>query len=387
MKKTCIVLVSKRFITKVMFLAVVARLRFDADQNVMFSRKIGIFPFTYKELAKRRRKNRVASTLETKTMINVNKDVSRSYLIEKVLPAIRSKWPRCSAIETIYIQQNNAKPRIQGWDAEFLEAANQEGFDIRLLFQPQSSLDMNVLDLGFFRAIQSLQYQASPKIIVDELVHALEKSFEDLSPESLKRVFLTLQASMIEGNLHKASVTLFGKPHPLKPSTKLLRMLLQSSISLRVNMFEKRERERKRRKVEEEEEGRRKKEEEEGETGKLGKPQLRGRYGHIRDAEYDSRIYLNLWRSSLQVVFRNLKIAWDALLEFFQLPEIVVKMAHKTWTITIANTRLQPLPFQEFISALELEYCDYIVVAVSPLLSFRLWSSELENIRRGTING
>lgn len=81
---------SKRFVTTVMFLVVVAQLRFDADQNVMFSRKIGIFPFTYKELAKRRSKNRAAGTLETKAMINVNKDVSRSYLIEKVLPAIRS---------------------------------------------------------------------------------------------------------------------------------------------------------------------------------------------------------------------------------------------------------------------------------------------------------
>ncbi|KAH7863382.1 hypothetical protein Vadar_016764 [Vaccinium darrowii] len=130
-------------------------------------------------------------------MINVNKDVSRSYLIGKVLPVIRSKWPRCSATETIYIQQDNAKPHIQGWDAEFLEAANQEGFDIRLLFQPPNSPDMNVLDLGFFRAIQSLQYQAAPKN-VDELVHAVEKSFEELSSECLNRVFLTLQASMIE---------------------------------------------------------------------------------------------------------------------------------------------------------------------------------------------
>lgn len=89
-----------------------------------------------------------------------------------------------------------------------------------MLFQPLSSPDRNVLDLGFFRAIQSLQYQASPKTVVDELVLAVEKSFEDLSPESLKRVFLTLQASMIEvmkvngGNNYKLSH--MGKLHLMR---------------------------------------------------------------------------------------------------------------------------------------------------------------------------
>ncbi|KAH7838080.1 hypothetical protein Vadar_021766 [Vaccinium darrowii] len=100
-------------------------------------------------------------------------------------------------METIYIEQDNAKPHIIGFNDEFLEAANQEGFDIRLSFQRLNSPDMNDLDLGFFRAIQSLQYQHAPKNI-DELVHAVEKSFEEWLPKSLNRVFLTLQASIIE---------------------------------------------------------------------------------------------------------------------------------------------------------------------------------------------
>lgn len=44
---------NKRFITKVMFLAAVARPRFDTIRNQEFSGKIGIFPFIYKEPAKR----------------------------------------------------------------------------------------------------------------------------------------------------------------------------------------------------------------------------------------------------------------------------------------------------------------------------------------------
>ncbi|KAH7835594.1 hypothetical protein Vadar_027734 [Vaccinium darrowii] len=187
---------SKRFITKVMFLAAVARPRFDANHNEIFSGKIGIFPFTCKVPAKRNSKNRAAGTMETKAM-TVTKDVIRSCLIEKILPAIRSKWPQSSAANPIYIQQDNARPHIHPLDAEFVEAAHKDGFNIQLVCQPPNSPDMNVLDLGFFRAIQSLQHQQAPKNI-DELVFAVQKSFEQLESQNLDNVFLTLQACMIE---------------------------------------------------------------------------------------------------------------------------------------------------------------------------------------------
>ncbi|KAH7847713.1 hypothetical protein Vadar_029412 [Vaccinium darrowii] len=82
-------------------------------------------------------------------------------------------------------------------DPEFIEAASKDEFDIRLSFQPPNSPDLNVLDLGVFRAIQSLQYQQALKTI-DELVSAVKKSFEELSLESLNHVFLTFQACMVE---------------------------------------------------------------------------------------------------------------------------------------------------------------------------------------------
>ncbi|XP_058216712.1 uncharacterized protein LOC131327578 [Rhododendron vialii] len=144
---------NKRFIPNVMFLAAIARPRFDADQNEEFSGWIGIFPF--------------------------------------------SKWPRSSAHETIFIQQDNAKLHIQPFDLQFVETATKDGFDIRFSNQPPSSLDMNVLDLGYFRAIQSLQHQEVPKT-VDALVNAAEKSFEELLADSLNRVFVSLQACMVE---------------------------------------------------------------------------------------------------------------------------------------------------------------------------------------------
>ncbi|KAF7127220.1 hypothetical protein RHSIM_Rhsim11G0002500 [Rhododendron simsii] len=188
---------SKRFIMKVMFLAAVARPRFDAFGNEEFSGKIGTFPFTFKEPAKRSSKNRVAGTLETKAITSITKEIMRSCLIDKVLPAIRAKWPHYDSTETIFIQQDNAKPHIQQLDSEFVQAARKDGFDIRLSFQPPNSLDLNVLDLGYFNSIQSLQHQEAPTTI-DELVAAVEKSFENLSFQSLNEVFLSLQACMIE---------------------------------------------------------------------------------------------------------------------------------------------------------------------------------------------
>ena len=187
---------SKRFITKIMFLAAVARPQFDEDNNILFDGKIGIFPFVYKEPAQRSSKNRIAGTLETKACTSVTKDVYRSCLLHQVLPQIRQKWPLLSS-PTIYIQQDNARPHIRIDDDEFIRAAKQYGFDINLVCQPPNSPDLNVLDLGFFRSIQTLQHQEAPKNI-DELQAAVEKAFNELSPHCLNNVFLSLQSCMVQ---------------------------------------------------------------------------------------------------------------------------------------------------------------------------------------------
>jgi hypothetical protein len=49
----------------------------------------------------------------------------------------------------------------------FCEATQQDGFDIRLTCQPANSPDFNILDLGFFRSIQSIQYKKSAKTVQD----------------------------------------------------------------------------------------------------------------------------------------------------------------------------------------------------------------------------
>lgn len=186
---------SKNFIGKVMFLAAVARPRFDANGNETFNGKIGIFPFVTKDLAKRTSVNRAAGTLVTKPISSVNREVSRKFLLEKVIPAIKEKWPRDAIHEPIIIQQDNARSHINENDSEFLQVAKEDGFDIRLMCQPANSPDLNILDLGFFRAIQSLQHKETPKTF-DELIEAVQRSFDSFSESN--KIFITLQTCMIE---------------------------------------------------------------------------------------------------------------------------------------------------------------------------------------------
>ncbi len=188
---------SKQSITKVMFLAAVARPRFNKNRNQYFDGKIGIWPFVIKEPAKKNSKNRAKGTLLTKSII-VTKEEYRKMIIENVLPAIEDKWPRGAfAPKKIFVQQDNAKPHIGISDSMFVEAAGKlKEFQVQIRSQPPNSPDFNVLDLGFFNSIQSLQYQEAPKSIED-LIQAVEKSFYDLDLCKLNNVYLTLQQCMI----------------------------------------------------------------------------------------------------------------------------------------------------------------------------------------------
>jgi hypothetical protein len=56
---------------------------------------------------------------------------------------------------------------------------------------------MNVLDLGFFAAIQALQHQQAPRTI-DDLILAVEKAFDELTSKKLNNVFLSLQQCITE---------------------------------------------------------------------------------------------------------------------------------------------------------------------------------------------
>ena len=96
----------------------------------------------------------------TKAMTSVTKEISRQFLINKVLPAIKEKWLAEERGMSIFIQQDNARTHVAVNDPAFVEAAQADGWDIRLTCQPPNSPDL--LDLGFFAAIQALFYKGTP---------------------------------------------------------------------------------------------------------------------------------------------------------------------------------------------------------------------------------
>jgi hypothetical protein len=144
---------NKNYIPKIMILSAHARPRFDSEDNCTFDDKIGCFAFVTYEPATRSSKNQRAGAIEMKPMESIRNGVCQEFLIEKVLPAIRAKWPQEDANKPIYIQQDNAPSRVAPNDKLFCEAAKKDGFDIRLINQPPNSPDLNILDLGFFSSI------------------------------------------------------------------------------------------------------------------------------------------------------------------------------------------------------------------------------------------
>lgn len=199
---------SRRFITKVMFLAAVARPRFDKNGNVLFDGKIGIWAFTEEVAALRSSKNRLRGTLELKP-INVDTEVYREKILKDLLPAIKSKWP--DRRSPIYVQQDGAPAHVADTDMAVVLSGNKYGWNINLDTQPANSPDFNVLDLGLFNSIQSTTWDRDITDIRD-LVQSTEDAYYRLDPHTLNNTFLSLQNHMecsmkLEGGNH------FKAPH------------------------------------------------------------------------------------------------------------------------------------------------------------------------------
>ncbi|XP_021770621.1 uncharacterized protein LOC110734780 [Chenopodium quinoa] len=183
------------------------------EGECLFDGKLGCFPVTEVIPAKRSSIHRVASTLETKPIKNITQSVIRKLFIEQLLPSIKEKWS-IDACGTIWVQQDNATPHLQLHDIEFRNAANTKGFNIHLIAQPPNNLDLNVLDLGFFNAIQAIQHQQAPRNM-DELVSAVKYAYEIFEPRKVNHVFLSLQYSILKIMMVQGSNN-YIQPHHAK---------------------------------------------------------------------------------------------------------------------------------------------------------------------------
>ncbi|XP_021857977.1 uncharacterized protein [Spinacia oleracea] len=183
---------SRTKIPKFMFMAAVARPRWGQDGQCEWDGKLGIFPFTDAVAAKRTSKNRVKGTIETKPIKSVNQIATRAMLINYLIPAIKEKWPPHEGERVIYIIQDNAKAHILQNDQEWQQHYKQDGFTLILTQQPANSPDCNILDLGFFRSIQSLMHKKMPKT-VEDLSGAVTEAYNELHAKTLSNVWMSLQ--------------------------------------------------------------------------------------------------------------------------------------------------------------------------------------------------
>ena len=78
---------------------------------------------------------------------------------------------------TIFIQQDGARNHICEDDEQFNNALMEQDINAKLYMQTLNSPDINLLDLGFFRAIQSFN-DASPKN-EEELIQSVTEAYDN----------------------------------------------------------------------------------------------------------------------------------------------------------------------------------------------------------------
>jgi hypothetical protein len=122
--------------------------------------------------------------------------------MEKVIPAIREKWTIGSKELVIKIQQDNAKPHLDV--TKVTSELQKDGWNMVIKNQPPNSPDFNVLDLGFFHSIQSIQHKMEARNI-DELIKNVEEAYWSEPVHTTDFIFISLMKAM------EGSMTVGGK--------------------------------------------------------------------------------------------------------------------------------------------------------------------------------
>jgi hypothetical protein len=160
----------------------------------------------------------------------VTKIGTGEYLIQKVLPAIRMKWP--DRDRQILIQEDGSSAHIHNNDAEFNRHARQGQWEIRLETQPPKSPDTNVLDLSFFRTLQSAHWGLDSETTIEGLIRQTLWAFREFEPRKIGYAFLTLQCC-----LDDILVKLGGNNYKIRHMGKE-RRLREGRLDTRINVTE-----------------------------------------------------------------------------------------------------------------------------------------------------
>ncbi|POM59945.1 hypothetical protein PHPALM_31254 [Phytophthora palmivora] len=187
---------SKHFMPKTMFLAAVARTRYNRDGELVWNGKIGIWPLTEEYVALRRSRYRERGETCQRNIESVTRAVYKTFLLDDVIPATKANWPRREKWRPILIQQDNAKPHLSPFDPDIVAAGTEGEWNIRLLFQPPNSPDMNCLDLGLFASLQVKQHR---EVVtgIEGKIESVKSAYMETDDVDQDNIFLTLQACMV----------------------------------------------------------------------------------------------------------------------------------------------------------------------------------------------
>ena len=192
-----------------MFLAAVGRQRRDTLHNRNFSGKIGIFPFTRRVPALRNSRHRAAGTMVTQ-MVEVHKEVYKEKMLSDVFPAIKRPCGR-TCPDVFSSSRTMLRPITSAMTPTSWLLVQQMGGTSGSSTSLQTAPTPNILDLGFFNSIQSLQDRTTLNT-VDELIVEVKRVFDEQDSATLGRVWTTYQAVLEQIMLAKGDNT-FKLPH------------------------------------------------------------------------------------------------------------------------------------------------------------------------------
>jgi len=119
-------------------------------------------------------------------------------MIGDVLPVILNEFPHSehNRFAEIITQQDGAPTHINPGDHEWMETLTEMGLDekIRLITQPANSPDLNINDLGFFNALQSMCYCTTPSNEL-ELIEMVEQNYKDYPCNKINQIWVTTQTA------------------------------------------------------------------------------------------------------------------------------------------------------------------------------------------------
>ncbi|CAM9420748.1 unnamed protein product [Discosporangium mesarthrocarpum] len=182
---------NKRFITKVMFLAAVARPRMISD-GVWFNGKFCIWPIADTVSAMRSSKNHKKGTIMLKP-VTVNEERYKELMIDKASPQSRRECLDHQVTRSSCSRMVQSRTR-GGGGMEAIQA--KAGDSIILETQPANSPDLNVNDLRFLHSIQQLEDVSVS--FPEDLVEATMEAFYVYPRETLERVWQSLLAVLGE---------------------------------------------------------------------------------------------------------------------------------------------------------------------------------------------